>query len=270
MTVDAFDRYLRILGCPAREPGREALAELVAAQLTRVPFENISKLYFLGREGLRRLPGLERYLDGVEQFNFGGTCYANNYYFYRLLDHLGYDVKLCGADMSAPDVHVVSLVSIEGLEYIVDAGYAAPFFSPLPRDLEHEHVVELGHDRYILKPQNEDGSSKLEMYRDGELKHSYRVKPVPRSIEHFEAVIADSYRPEATFMNAVLIVRCEPNRMWRLHNLTLSELHGRSQRSRRLADRGELARVAEERFGIDAGIVAEVTDGIGELGDAWT
>jgi arylamine N-acetyltransferase len=111
MPDNLFERYLRVLGCRARKPGPEALTELTAAQLTRVYFENISKLYFMKREGLRELPGLERYLDGIERFHFGGTCYANNYYFHLLLGHLGYDVKLCGADMSAPDVHVVSIVA---------------------------------------------------------------------------------------------------------------------------------------------------------------
>lgn len=270
MSNGLFERYLRILGCPSREPGSEALAELVAAQLTHVYFENISKLYFMKREGLRGLPGLERYLDGIERFHFGGTCYANNYYFHLLLDHLGYDVKLCGADMSAPDVHVVSFVAVDGREYIVDAGNAAPFLSPLPRDLDHDYVVEMGRDRYILKPQDEDGSSTMQMYRDGKLRHGYRAKPEPRGIDHFESVILDSYRPEATFMNALLIVRCEVGRTWRLHNLTLTEFRGRAQRSQELADRGELARVVEERFGIDAGVVTEAIAGIGNLGDVWT
>jgi arylamine N-acetyltransferase len=102
------------------------------------------------------------------------------------------------------------------------------------------------------------------------LKHGYRAKPAPRKIEHFEEVILDSYRPEATFMNAVLIVRCEVGRTWRLHNLTLTEFRGREQSSRILTDRDEMARVVEERFGIDAGIVAEAIEGIDNLGDAWS
>ena len=32
----------------------------------------------------------------------------------------------------------------------------------------------------------------------------------------------------------------------------------------------EMVAVAEERFGIDAGIVAEVAETLGDLGDAWT
>jgi arylamine N-acetyltransferase len=40
----AVERYLAALGVPRREPSPPALAELVFAHVTRVPFENVSKL----------------------------------------------------------------------------------------------------------------------------------------------------------------------------------------------------------------------------------
>src|SRR5512143_789806 len=92
--------YLRLLGLRPRVPSLEALTELTGAHLVRVPFENVSKLYYL----------------------------------YRLLENLGYRVRLCGADMSRPDVHLVIVVTVEGHEYVVDGGYGAPFLAPLPRD----------------------------------------------------------------------------------------------------------------------------------------
>lgn len=50
-------RYLRALGVPRRPPGREALAEIVAAHVTRVPFENVSKLLRFRDLGLARARG---------------------------------------------------------------------------------------------------------------------------------------------------------------------------------------------------------------------
>ena len=88
---ELFARYLSALGVRAREPGIDALEELVAAHLTGVPFENISKLYYKKHRGLRGLPGLDLYLDGIERHHFGGTCYANNHYLNLLLQYLGYD-----------------------------------------------------------------------------------------------------------------------------------------------------------------------------------
>jgi arylamine N-acetyltransferase len=265
-----FSRYLRILGCKQREPSHDALAELVAAHLTRIKFENISKLHYLQREGLKGIPGLEQYLEGVESFGFGGTCYSNNYYLHCLLDHLGYDVSLCGADMSEPDVHLVNLVHIDGRELLVDVGYAAPFISPLPRDLDHEHEVVLGHDRYVLSPREAGGRSSLSMHREGTLKHGYTINPTPRGIDHFSTVIEDSFRRDATFMNALLIVRFDRGSALRLHNYTLTKMEGVTARTRALKDRDELIGVIEGRFGIDTGIATPVVDAFGDLtGDAW-
>jgi arylamine N-acetyltransferase len=168
-----LQRYLGILGVPEKAPSRNGLAELVRAHLTRVPFENISKLYYRKHLGLADLPSIQQYLEGIAQNHFGGTCYSNNYYFYRLLASLGYDVSLCAADMSTPAVHALSLVHVEGREYLVDTGYAAPFLSPLPRDLPTDYVVELGRDRYVFRPQDENLCSRLDLYRNGILKHGY-------------------------------------------------------------------------------------------------
>lgn len=270
MNTNLFGRYLRILGVERKAPTLMALAELVEAQLTRVPFENISKLYYRKRDNLRTLPGLERYLDGIERYHFGGTCYANNYYLHLLLAHLGYEVKLCGADMSDPDVHLVNLVAIDGRECIVDGGYAAPFLKPLPRDLSEDHEIALGRDRYVLKPQDADGRSILQLIRDGQSKHGYTIKPQARSIDYFAGVIADSYSEQATFMNAVLLVRFFPNRSLAIHNFTVLESEGTRWHFRQLHSRDELAASVEEHFGIPGTITAEAIADLADLSDAWS
>jgi arylamine N-acetyltransferase len=75
-----LEHYISLLGIPLRQPSIDALCELVQAHMLRIPFENISKLYYKKHQGLRRLPTLEQYLDGIQQYHFGGTCYSNNYY----------------------------------------------------------------------------------------------------------------------------------------------------------------------------------------------
>ena len=200
LNEDLVLRYLRVLGVAKREPGLNALTELVTAHLARVPFENISKLYYKKRLSLTALPSIQQYLDGIERYHFGGTCYSNNFHFYTLLASLGYSVKLCAADMSTPAVHALSMVSVEGRQYLVDTGYAAPFLSPLPRDLTTDYVIALGRDRYVLKPQDANGSSRLELQQDGVLRHGYQAKPEPKRIEDFGQVIANSFRADATFL----------------------------------------------------------------------
>jgi len=128
-----LSRYLAVLGVEEAEPTLALLERLVFAQLTRVPFENISKLYLRRERGATTIPSLAEHLDGIESRGFGGTCYANNFHFFTLLEGLGYDVRLCGADMSEPDVHMVSTLRLDRRELLVDVGYAAPFLEPLPR-----------------------------------------------------------------------------------------------------------------------------------------
>jgi arylamine N-acetyltransferase len=261
------DRYLRLLGVGRKEPSLNALSELVFAHLTGVPFENISKLY-RWKNGQTTLPTLPQFLDGIEQCNFGGTCYCNNFHFYTLLAELQYEIKLCAADMSAPDVHMVSVVRIAGHEYLVDAGYAAPFLVPIPLDLHTDYIIDLGRDRYLLKPKDELGQSHLELYRNGILKHGYLVKPKPRTIEDFQPVIADSFRPTATFLNSILLARFWQDRSLVIHNLTLIESNGHKWLTRPL-QRDQIALEIHQHFGMPKRIVADAIKNLHDLQDAW-
>jgi len=265
-----FKRYFSVLGIQQRKPGLDALNELVAAHIMRVPFENVSKLYYLKHKGLRYIPDFEKYIEGIERYNFGGTCYSNNYYLHLLLKHLGYDVSLCGADMTQPDVHMVNMVRLNGREFLIDAGYAAPFLKPLPRDLKDDYIISLGHDRYILKPKDKNGNSRIEFYQEGQLKHGYKAKPINRKLEHFTQVIKESYDDASTFMNALLLVKFFPNRSIRIHNLTVIKSEGKAYDILRLKSRSELPIMAEEHFSIPKEIVSEAIANIGEFSDDFT
>jgi arylamine N-acetyltransferase len=252
-----FDRYLSILGVAREPPTLEHLRRLVRAQIVRVPFENISKLWLKWCLGATSIPSLEEHLDGIEHFNFGGTCYANNPYFAQLLCHLGFDVKTCGADMSNPDVHVVSIVNIENREYLVDVGYGAPFFEPIPRDLDRVHEIAFGRSRFRLHPRDANGRSRMDHLKDDELIHGYVVNPTPRQIDHFSEVIRDSYSTTATFMNVVVIERFEADRSIRIHNLTLTESTPTGAITTQLADKKDLARAIVGHCGFPFEIVRE-------------
>jgi len=262
-----FDRYLNILRISLTETSLTALYKIVTAHLTKVPFENISKLLYKN-QGLKNIPDLSVYLDGIEKFNFGGTCYSNNYYLYLLLKFLGYDVNLCGADMKNPDVHIVSMVKIGGRDFIVDGGYAAPFTEPLPGDLKEKYVITFGDEKYILNPRDESGYSKLEQYYKGELKHGYTAKPQPRKIEEFRNVIEDSFRDDSTFMNAIMIAKFYANGSLVLRNLALIKTDRNNVTTLRIK-RDEIAAAVEKYFGMPRQIVDEAVNELLELKDTW-
>jgi arylamine N-acetyltransferase len=257
-----FHRYLHLLGLPRREPTLDALAELTSAHLRRIPFENVSKLYHR-QDAAMRLPDLARFLDGVERNHFGGTCYSNNSHFHELLVHLGYRVSLCGADMSAPDVHLVNVVDLAGRAYLVDVGYGAPLASPLPLDLEHDLEIRWGSERYVLRPRDSAGRSRLESHREGRLRHGYQVNPRPRRIEEFRPVIAASFDESATFMNALLLARFFPDRSVTLRNLALTEAREGDSRVSMLPGRDALFGTIERHFAIPQDVTRIALKGIG-------
>jgi arylamine N-acetyltransferase len=260
--VHLFERYLHALSVPQRSPSLDALTELTAAHLARIPFENVSKLYYRHDPSRRGLPDLERFLDGVERYQFGGTCYSNNFHLHQLLVHLGYHVMLCGADMAAPNVHMVNLVALDRRHYLVDAGYGAPLLEPLPLDGSGDREVVWGPCRYVLRPRDIRGRSRLDMYQDGVLTHGYTVTPACRRIDEFADVIAASFTGRATFMHALLIARFGPSRSAMLRNLTLARVEGSTWRVGEILGRDDLPEAIEREFGIPLDIARQALDGV--------
>ena len=262
-----FDKYLELIGIEASDPTFGLLKRIVKAHLIKIPFENISKL-LIKKQGIKDIPNFGAYLEGIEKYSFGGTCYSNNYHLYLLLVHLGFDVKLCSADMKNPDVHIISMVKIDAKEFIVDAGYAAPFLKPLPRDLKTDYTIKLGNEKYIVKPKDENGRTKVEQYSENELQHWYTAKPQSRTIDEFRKVIEDSYADDATFMNALRITSYSENGSIALKNLTLSETTGKNTHTIKIT-RNEIPAVVQEKFGIPEYLVREALESIKELKDIY-
>ena len=262
-----FQKYLSLLGIAKSSPSLELLENIVKAHLIKVPFENVSKLLFK-QKGFGYIPDLAAYLDGVEKYNFGGTCYANNYFLYLLLQHIGFEIILCGADMKNPDVHLINIIRIDEHEYIVDGGYAAPFLVPLPTDLKTDFIITLGSEKYIIKSKDGSGRTKVEQYYNNKLQHWYTVNPKPRSIENFRKVIADSYSDEAVFMNAIRISRFSETGAYILKNFSFTEINGSEIISQKLT-RDELPDFVKEKFGMPAKLVKKALEGIKELKDIY-
>jgi N-hydroxyarylamine O-acetyltransferase len=262
-----FDKYLELLEVEKSPPGFELLKRIVRAHLIRIPFENISKL-LQKKHGIKYIPDLSTFLAGIEKYNFGGTCYTNNYYLYLLLKKLGYEIILCGADMKMPDVHLISIVKIDGQGYLVDAGYAAPFFEPMPLYLREDYITSFGVEKFILKPVDTNGVSKIEQYLNGELKHWYTLKPRRRKIEEFRKVIESSYSDDAVFMNALRITKFSSNGSLVLRNLQLTETAGRETSVSVIAF-DNIPAVVEDKFGMPAELIKQAANSIKKLRDIF-
>lgn len=264
-----FVRYLRLLGFEKQRPRFKYLKEIVKAHILKIPFENISKLYYYKCTNLKKLIDFELYLDGIEKYGFGGTCYANNFYLNQLLSWLGYKIKLCGADMNKPDVHIVSIVNIENREFLIDTGYAAPFSEPIPLDLSNDYIINLGEDRFILKPRNNNKQSHLELYRNGKLIHGYKVNPRARKIDEFQQVINDSFKESSTFMNALLLTRCDSGNFITIHNMSIIKLSEKVTKKQSIDSIEQLSLVINKYFNIPQSIVMESIDNLQMRKDGW-
>lgn len=262
-------RFLKLLGVKAARPSMHFLTGLINAHLSVVPFENISKLYYRDRFSQKGIPSLLQYLDGISGYHFGGTCYANNYYFFRLLEYLGFSVKLCAADIRRPGTHMVVLVTIDKRDYLVDVGYAAPFNLPVPMNLEADYSIRYGRDEYVFKPRDDKGCTRLEMFRNGAYKHGYLVRPESCNLDDFSKVISESFRPDATFFRALLLTRFISGRFCILHNMLYTESTANGSDSMELQSKDELVELVENRFQIPSAITGKLLTELDLSGDAW-
>ncbi|HSH00124.1 MAG TPA: arylamine N-acetyltransferase [candidate division Zixibacteria bacterium] len=254
-----YDRYLALLGKKRSRPCWDELAALTAAHLQRIPFENVSKIYRVRVQGERGVPQLAEFLANVERYKFGGTCFVNNFYFNLLLSHLGYDVRLCSADIAVegapPDGHMLNVVTLDGTEAIVDVGFGAPFWHPLNRNHDTDIQVRLGAERYALKPQDDSGRSRLEVYREERLVHGYLMKPHAREVSEFAEVISRSYSDRAPFLNRLTIIRFYDDWALTVRNNKLAKLTGPGVETTRLETRAEITETVVTHFGMPEEIV---------------
>lgn len=263
-----LDRYLSLLGVEDGSIEIDQLRELTRAQLIRAPFENISKIVRVRVQGAEWIPELEQYLDDIEANHFGGTCNTNNYFFNQLLRYLGYDAVTCGAEIAEPgssrNGHMVNLVKLDGKQWLIDVGYGAPFWNPIPREERDDVEVSFGEDRYLFKPLDQKQRTKLEVYHKGKLVHGYLMRPQPLELEYFREVIKRSYMENATFLSRLRISRYFDQTAVTLNNSNLVDMDQTSATSRMIENRDELIASIIENFEMPE---ADVTTAVNSLPD---
>jgi arylamine N-acetyltransferase len=166
--------------------------------------------------------------------------------------------------MKNPDVHLISIVIIDEREYIVDCGYAAPFLKPLPTWLMEDYIIKIGNEKYLVKPKDEKGRTKVEQYYNGELHHWYTANPQPRKIEEFSKVIKDSYAEDAIFMNTLRITRFSENGSIALKNIMITENTGTKYSTIEIS-RKDIPQIIQQKFGMPADIVKKAITNLKEL-----
>jgi N-hydroxyarylamine O-acetyltransferase len=245
--TDSHRRYLRLLELDQQPVSLDYLREIVFQQVCRVPFENLSKLLLVRREGDGRVITLDEYLDGIEHHDLGGTCYTCNPFLVELLHALGFEASLLGADMSVPNIHTSIRVRLDGRGYHVDAGYGGPFREPLCIDQFPESVHE-GGTRYVFDrvPQSKD--IQVTQFSSNGRVHGYRAHGPARNPEFFRPIVLDSFAPGKTFMSCLRIVRIFPGHSVELHDRSLTVHDAGESRTVELASMDELREAVADQF----------------------
>jgi len=238
--MPSVTRYLRLLGIDDVPRGIDGLRLIARRHVTRVPFENISKLLLFDREGAGRAFTLDELLDNIEHHDLGGTCYATTPHLANLLRALGYDADLLGADMTNPDVHVCIRVNL-GRGYLVDAGFAAPFRDAIPLD-SLPYRVDEGTHHYTFD-RHERG---IALHFGTSL--SYVAHEPPRTLDDFAPVIRASFAPGAHFMNRLRIARFFEDYSIELIDRRVLVHRGTRTEERELATLDELEHVVRTEF----------------------
>ncbi len=253
-----FAQYLKILKLKRKDPSIEFLTELLTSHITKIPFENISKLYYYKTRNLNKLIDFELYLSGIENHNFGGTCYSNNYYFNQLLNNIGFETLLCGADMNIPDAHLINIVVFKNKQYLIDVGYGSPFFNPIPLDLKEDYRINFGNEVYVITPKNLNGHSELKYFIENKYNHGYIIKPVNRSITEFEGVINESFQKSSTFLNRITAINFSVNSSIAIRNYSMFITNKESVKKIDLINKNHIIENIVQKFNINYDIVSKV------------
>ena len=252
MTTLDIDRYLQRIGAgrpPA--PTLAALADLQRRHNAAIPFETIDTL-------LRRPVAID--LDSVQRKLLhegrGGYCYELNGLFLELLRALGFDARALSArvllessDAPSPRTHRLSLVSIDGVDHIVDVGFGGNT-PTAPLRLDRRDPQETPHETYRLES---DGAEYVLQVRiDGAWRPLYRFDLHPQLPADDE--VGNWYvctHPRSSFLGQLRVALAGPGWRRTLGNGRVG-LHrsGQPSEHRPLVDSDDVIDTLQRGFGI--------------------
>lgn len=127
-------------------PDLAGLAAVQRAHRLAIPFENLDVI--LGR-GVSIEP--DTVFDKLVTRRRGGYCFEQNQLFLRALEALGFVARPLlarvwagGAVDVPPRTHTFNLVTLDGREWIADAGFGANYTPPLPLEADTEAMSDDG------------------------------------------------------------------------------------------------------------------------------
>lgn len=254
--VEITARYLEALELERADPGRAFLGEISSRHVARFPFSSVGAR--LGHD----LPlDLDSLFQRLVVRGRGGYCFEHNGLLFEVLRELGFDVELFLArvifnqEVHPGLTHRVTIASVEGQRYLVDAGFGflGPR-SPVPLSSSEESREPL---RVFRVARPEAGPYRREIHLQtldkGEYFSLYRFDDGARyGQEDCELGHFFSHRhPRATFVNHLVVSRILADEIRSLRDRSYHVLREDRSEQRALASPVELRALLDDAFGIE-------------------
>lgn len=246
--------YLKRLGCETRlAPTLDTLRLLALAHPSAIPFENLDPL--LRRPVSLQIGPLQRKLV---QEGRGGWCFEHNVLLGTALTAIGFQVTGLAARViwnvppgaAPPRSHMVLRVDLDGVPYIVDAGFGGlTLTAPLRLEANIEQRTPHEPFRFVHVA---DGFVAEGLVRN-EWKALYRFDLTPHLIADYE--VSNWYlctNPKSHFLTTLIAARVQPSRRYALRNTEFAIHHVGGDTDRRaLVTVRDLRTTLEGMFAID-------------------
>lgn len=246
-TIAAYCAHLGIATTPPAPDERAVRLRAIArAHLARIPYENVSKWLAIGQREQGSQQALAPfdfvgYAREMTAHGLGGTCFRLAVGCYHLLRALGYDAALV---TGAAGDHAAVLVNDENEPRLVDVGFFAPFWEPLPLDRPTTWRGALG--EFTVAP---GGDDELTLRRPSGTTRVLTLRPVDEAgmWHHW----TDSCAPgHALFPRAVILQRLTEDTAWSLFDRSLHTVTAAGLEQRALTH-DEARVVVRDLFGVD-------------------
>jgi len=250
MTIaDITDEYLDAVGLERRPPGLAFLSQLISRHLAAFSFSRVGPM--LGND----LPlDVEALYRRIVVNRRGGYCFEQNGLMQAVLAELGFTVTLCLArvifaqDNHPGLTHRITLVEIEGRQYVADVGFGStgPRF---PVAMTGEESRESF--RVFRIAEGLPGEFHMQALKDGEFRSLYRFELHRYGQSDCELGHFYSHKfPGANFVNNLVVSRILADEIRSLRNREFWLITADGEERHTIADSTQLRRELHCRFGI--------------------
>lgn len=264
-----LDGYLARIDHPRVAPSLEALRSLHIAHVRAIPFENIGVLLG-GAPDLSLKAVAAKLVDRAR----GGYCFEHAPLFAAAAERLGFTVRRrlgrVGPQRSGPRTHALLVVTVDGADHLVDVGFGASIWQPMPL-VDGAEVDQAGWAHQIRK--TDLGWSLWQRTADGwEAQHEF--EETPQLAVDFE--VGNHYAatgPRSPFVDKLIVKRLSEGVSRRLigDQLTVEHADGRTETTTIGLDQ-----LGEVLPGLDIDLTPEELDallarlpGIQRIGRRW-